>query len=227
MTSKLRLADVLAVGSVGLRTRRLRAGLSALGIAIGIASMVAVLGVSASSQADLLATIDRLGTNLLTVEPGQALLGGDQPVLPITAPPRLQAVDGVEDAAATYAVPGVTVRRNHLIDEADDSGIVVLAADATLPEALGAHPLSGHWLSDAEREYPAVVLGRVAAKRLGISTAGALVHLGERWFTVVGILDTVALDPMLDRAALIGLPAAITSFASPASSALGEPSRWA
>src|SRR5688572_1228215 len=187
MTSKLRAADVLAVGSVGLRTRRLRAALSALGIAIGIASMVAVLGVSASSRADLLATIDRLGTNLLTVEPGQARLGGEQPVLPTTAPARIHTLQGVGEAAATYAVPDVTVRRNHLVEEAAASGLTVLAADATLPDALRAEPLSGHWLTGAEARYPTVVLGSVAAKRLGISTAGPLVYLGERWFTVVGV----------------------------------------
>ena len=77
-------ADVLRTGSIGLRTRRLRAALSAVGIAIGIASMVAVLGISESSRADLLAEIDRLGTNLLRVAPGQSFTG-DQAELPETA----------------------------------------------------------------------------------------------------------------------------------------------
>ena len=64
-----------ASASVGLRTRRLRAALSALGIAIGVGAMVAVLGLSASSQAALLAEIDPLGTNLLTVQNGESLGG--------------------------------------------------------------------------------------------------------------------------------------------------------
>ena len=72
---RLRPADLARVASVGLRTRRLRAALSALGIAIGVGAMVAVLGLSASSQAGLLAEIDRLGTNLLTVENGDSLIG--------------------------------------------------------------------------------------------------------------------------------------------------------
>ena len=71
------VGDVLRTGSIGLRTRRLRAALSAVGIAIGIASMVAVLGISESSRADLLAEIDRLGTNLLRVAPGQSFTGED------------------------------------------------------------------------------------------------------------------------------------------------------
>jgi len=73
---RLRPDDWLRVASVGLRARPLRAALSALGIAIGTAAIVAVLGLSSSSQAGLIAQIDRLGTNLLTVEPGQALTGG-------------------------------------------------------------------------------------------------------------------------------------------------------
>ena len=213
MKSRLRVRDVLLVGSVGLRTRRLRAALSALGIAIGIASLVAVLGVSASSQADLLATIDRLGTNLLTAGPGQSLFG-DAAVLPETATRRVAAIDGVERASATYQVPGVTVRRNQLIDPADDSGITVHAADRALPDTLGATTLSGHFLTPAEERYPAVVLGRVAAKRLGISSVAGSpqVYLGDRWFTVAGILDTAELDPMIDRSALIGLPEAESAF---------------
>src|SRR5438445_11473826 len=73
---RLRLKDGLRVASVGLRARPLRAALSALGIAIGTAAIVGVLGLSSSSQAGLLAEIDRLGTNLLTVEAGQSLGGG-------------------------------------------------------------------------------------------------------------------------------------------------------
>jgi putative ABC transport system permease protein len=208
-SSRLRPADVLHVGSVGLRTRRVRAALSALGIAIGIASMVAVLGVSASSQADLLATIDRLGTNLLTVEPGQSFIG-EQSELPTTAAARVSAMPGVERSAAVYQLPGVTVRRNQLVDPADDSGITVYAGDRALPVALGAEMGFGHYLSAAEQQFPAVVLGKIAAERLGVSSLDGdpQVLLGGQWFAVVGILDTVTLDPAIDRAALVGLPEA-------------------
>ncbi len=221
MTSRLRPADVLGVGALGLRTRRLRAALSALGVAIGIASLVAVLGVSASSQADLLATIDALGTNLLTAGPGQSLFG-DAAVLPDTATRRVAAIGGVQRASATYLLAGVTVRRNQLIDPQDDSGITVHAADRTLPDTLGATVLSGRFLTPAEERYPAVVLGKVAARRLGISSVqgGPQVYLGDRWFTVVGILDTAVLDPMIDRSALIGLPEAESAF-----SVEGSPSK--
>ncbi len=211
--SRLRPRDVLAVGSIGLRTRRMRAALSALGIAIGIASMVAVLGISASSQADLLATIDRLGTNLLTVTPGQSFFG-DEATLPKTSRARVASMPDVDASASTYAVSGATVRRNRLVDEQETSGINVLASDLKLPETLGAKLLSGSYLTGASAQFPAVVLGRVAAQRLGISNVegSPQVWIGDRYWTVVGILDTVTLDGAIDRAALIGLPIATKLF---------------
>jgi putative ABC transport system permease protein len=211
--SRLLARDVLAVGSVGLRSRRLRAALSALGIAIGIASMVAVLGISASGQADLLATIDRLGTNLLSVTPGRSFFG-EQAELPKTAQARLTSMPGVQTTAATYTASGETVRRNALVDENNTSGIAVQATDRQLPATLRMTMASGHFLTAAEERYPTVVLGSVAANRLGIPDLQATpqVYIGDRYFTVVGILDDVPLDSGIDRAALIGLPVAQRLF---------------
>jgi putative ABC transport system permease protein len=144
--SRLLARDVLAIGSIGLRTRRLRAALSALGVAIGIASMVAVLGISASSQAELLATIDRLGTSLLTLQAGDSFFG-EESKLPQTARARIAALDGVQETAAVYAIGGATVRRNSLVDEGDTSGITVQAADRGLPRALSARLRSGRFLN--------------------------------------------------------------------------------
>src|SRR6059058_395748 len=97
---RLEWRDWLRVASVGLRTRRVRAALSALGIAIGTAAIVAVLGLSSSSQAGLLAEIDRLGTNLLTVEAGQSLTG-QEAELPVEAPGRITLLDHVDRLAHT------------------------------------------------------------------------------------------------------------------------------
>src|SRR5688572_33440332 len=94
-SGRLSPGDGLRVATVGLRSRPLRAALSALGIAIGTAAIVAVLGLSASSQAGLLAEIDRLGTNMLTVEAGERLAGGEA-TLPLEAPARISHVDGVK-----------------------------------------------------------------------------------------------------------------------------------
>jgi putative ABC transport system permease protein len=204
--SRLLPADVLRVGASGLRARRLRAALSALGVAIGIASMVAVLGVSESSKADLLAALDRLGTNLLEVAPGQTF-GGEEATLPEEAPAMVRHLASVEQASATELLDA-TVRRTDYIDEAETGGIVVLAADTGLARTLGAQVRRGAFLNAATANYPAVVLGSVAAERLGIARPGVNVWLGERWFTVVGILAPVTLDPDLDSAALVGFDVA-------------------
>ena len=212
--SRLLPRDILAVGSIGLRTRKLRAVLSALGVAIGIASMVAVLGISASSQEELLATIDRLGTNLLTVEPGQSFVGGGDSQLPVEARPKVAALNGVESASALYTVDGATVQRSNYVDEGNRNGITVYGADANLPQALSASVASGSFLSAATQDFPTVVLGAVAAQRLGLTTVAddPQVWIGDRYYEVVGILGTVTLDSAIDRAALIGLPVAQEQF---------------
>jgi putative ABC transport system permease protein len=209
-SSRLLPADVLRVGGVGLRTRRLRAGLSALGIAIGIAAMVAVLGISESSKSDLIATLDRLGTNLLRVAPGQTIFG-EEAELPEKARPMIGRISPVESVSAVEQVEA-TVRRTSYIPEEETGGISVMAADLKLLTTLGATVRRGMYLNAATARYPAVVLGSKAAKRLGIDRPGVKVWLGEQWFGVVGILDPVELAPDLDSAALIGLPIAKQLF---------------
>jgi putative ABC transport system permease protein len=208
--SRLQPADVLRVGGVGLRTRRLRAALSALGIAIGIAAMVAVLGISESSKSDLIATLDRLGTNLLRVAPGQTIFGEDAK-LPKQARGMIGRIRPVESVSAVESVDA-TVRRTGYIPEEETGGISVMAADLQLLTTLGATVRLGNYLNAATARYPAVVLGSDAAERLGITRAGVNVWIGDGWFTVVGILDPVELDPNLDSGALIGLPIAKRLF---------------
>jgi putative ABC transport system permease protein len=208
--SRLLPADVARTGGVGLRTRPLRAALSALGIAIGIAAMVAVLGISESSKSDLIATLDRLGTNLLKVAPGQTVFGEDAQ-LPEQAGQMIARIGPVESVSAVERVDA-TVRRTSYIPEEETRGIGVMAADLDLLTTMGATVRRGEYLDAATARYPAVVLGSTAAERLGIDRAGVNVWLGERWFTVVGILDPVELDPDLDTAALIGLPIAEELF---------------
>jgi putative ABC transport system permease protein len=203
---RLGLRDLLAAAGTGLRTRRLRAALSALGIAIGIAAMVAVLGISESSRADLLAQLDTLGTNLLRVTPGETFFGAEAK-LPKESPAMLRRVGPVERVAATGNTDA-TVRRSDLIPEVETGGISVLAADPALLGTLGGELSDGRFLNRATARYPAVVLGAKAAERLGVTGAGRQVWLGGRWFTVVGILRPVTLAPEIDRAALVGFPAA-------------------
>src|SRR5580698_8101563 len=97
---KLRPSDLARLATVGLRTRKLRAGLSALGIAIGVAAIVAVLGLSSSASAGLLKEISALGTNLLVVENGQTLTGAAAD-LPAAAPAMIVRIGGVTQVQET------------------------------------------------------------------------------------------------------------------------------
>jgi putative ABC transport system permease protein len=208
--SRLTPRDVLRVGSLGLVSRRLRAALSVVGIAIGIAALVAVLGISESSRADLLAQLDSLGTNLLTAAPGQSFLG-EAATLPDEATAMMGRIGPVEEVSS-LATLGGTVRRSELIDEDETGGIGVYAADTNLLGTVGGTMESGSFLSGATARYPTVVLGSVAADRLGISATGVQVVIDGARYTVVGIMDALPLAPDLDRAALIGWPQATEAF---------------
>ena len=201
--------DVARVGAAGLRARPARVVLSALGIAIGIAAMVAVVGISTSSRADLDRQLDALGTNLLTVGPGQDLFGEDSH-LPAEAPGMIAAIGPVESVAATGLVGDARVYRNDRVPAGESGGLAVTAAEPGLLDTVGATVASGAFLDGATSAYPAVVLGATAADALGVGAAGAdqQVWLGDHWFTVTGVLGPVPLAPELDTAALVGWPVA-------------------
>jgi putative ABC transport system permease protein len=208
----MRAADVPRVGAIGLRSRRARTALTALGIAIGIAAMVAVVGISSSSRADLLAQLDQLGTNLLQVQPGNNVFG-DKVNLPATAPGMIRRIAPVQSAAETRTV-ATTVRRSDRIPTEETGGIAVVATEPQLLPTIGAHVRTGRFLNSASASYPAVVLGSQAAARLGITNLDGtpLVYIGGHWFDVVGILDPIPLAPDLDRSVLIGYPIAKQLF---------------
>jgi putative ABC transport system permease protein len=183
--------------------------LSALGIAIGIAAMIAVVGISSSSRVELDRKLAALGTNLLTVAPGNTLLGKNA-TLPTESVSMISRIGPVNQVAATGKVPDANVYRSDRIPTGQTGGISVQAANADLPRTVGTTLANGTWLNAATARYPATVLGSATARRLGIPTAGEniQVYLGGTWFTVIGILNPVPLAPELDSAALIGWPAA-------------------
>ena len=204
--SRLHPADIGRISSVGLRSRMTRAVLSALGIAIGIASMVAVLGLSDSSKSELIATLDRLGTNLLTVQAGEGI-GRGAGELPETAAAMIARIEPVEETAAVADVDA-NVYRTDLMPEDRTNGLSVQAVDLALLDTLAGTLAAGKWFDQASASYPITVLGSVAAQRLGVTDLPAQVWLGDRWFIVIGLLDAFELSPDLDRAALVGFTAA-------------------
>ncbi len=205
---KLRPSDLARVASVGLRTRRLRAGLSALGIAIGVAAIVAVLGLSSSSQAGLLAEIERLGTNLLTVTNGQSF-AGKTAELPLVAPAMIARINPVETVAETGKVTG-NVYRSPLIPSVETNALSIQAASLSLPHTLGIAIVQGHYLNTATAQEPAAVLGSAAAQRLGIDQIypGERIWAADQWLYLVGILGPSVLAPEIESSVLVGFKAA-------------------
>jgi len=205
--STLRAADLLPISTLGLRSRKLRALLSGVGIAIGIASIVAVLGVTRSSESHLLAQIDQLGTNLLTVVNGEDS-SGNEAELPTSATPMIRLVQHVQSVAPTVQITNANVYRNDHVPTGQAGGLAVRACDASLLTTLDGSLLIGSFLDGGATN--ATVLGYDAATTLGVTDTGARsqVWLGDRWFTVVGILKPVPLAPEIDRSALVSFPVA-------------------
>lgn len=202
--------DLLRTSLIGIRARKVRAALSVLGIGIGVAAIVCVLGISSSSAADLQHQLGTLGTNLLTVQPRTGI-GGQASTLPLPAESMVTRAPYVTQVSAVEDLPGV-VLRNRLISPIRSGGIQIKAARPDLLEVLRGNVARGRFLNGAIDRYPVTVLGAVAAQRLGVSGPGAAVWLGGRTFTVAGVLAPLPLAPDIDRSALIGFAEARTAF---------------
>jgi putative ABC transport system permease protein len=206
---RLALSDLLGLGLLGLRTRKARAALSALGIAIGIATMIVVTGIPASSQAQLMRELSALGTNMLEV---RAMPDQDPPVLLPEASVGMVKRIGPVTRASAVANTHTVVRRSDRTDPADNSGLTVLASRLDLLPAINARMLQGQWLNAATSQFPTAVLGSVSAARLGVTGTGGQLMIDDRWFTVIGILAATPLLPEIDRSVLIGWPAAVSEL---------------
>ncbi|MDT4995625.1 MAG: putative transport system permease protein [Actinoplanes sp.] len=211
---RLALLDLLGLGLMGLRTRPARAMLSALGIAIGIATMIVVTGIPASSHAELRTELTALGTN--TLQATQNPNADDSVRLPESAVSMVRRISPVT-AVSAVANTHTFVRRNDRLDPQDGAGLTVLAGQLDLLPTIGAEVRSGRWLTAATAAFPTVVLGAVAATRLGITDLPSgrpapEVVIADHAFIVVGILATSRLHPDIDRSVLVGWAAARTQL---------------
>jgi putative ABC transport system permease protein len=200
--------DIVRLAAYGLRARPLRVVLSALGIAIGIAAMISVVGISTSSRAQLNQLLSELGTNLLSASPGTSMFG-EAATMPPESVAMIGRIPEVEAVSAIGQLADAKLYRNDHIPVSQSGGLAVFAASLDLLDTISGEIAAGSWLNAATASYPAVVLGSRAAARLGIghNLIGQPIWLGRRWFTVIGILEPVSLVPSLDLCALIGWPA--------------------
>ncbi|MEM9467700.1 MAG: FtsX-like permease family protein [Actinomycetota bacterium] len=206
--SRLRFGDIFRVGASGPRARKMRTVLSALGVSIGIAALVGVLGLSESSKSALLEEIAKLGTNLLTIEAGSGFGAGDSE-LPPTSVAAINRIPTVTNAAAVWDVEA-NVLKNEFVDEGLTGGINVVATETGLVDTLNGAVVEGVFLDEATSAYPAAVLGSVTAERLAIRSLDqpTFVLIGDHYVEVIGILDEFPLAADLDRSVMIGHEAA-------------------
>jgi putative ABC transport system permease protein len=211
---RLAFLDVLALGRLGIRTRKARTVLSALGISLGVATMIVVTAIPASSQRALLTKLSALGTNTLKVQPPP---GQDPPVVLPTEAPAMVGRIGPVTAVSAVANTNAEVHRSDRSDPADYAGLSVLAAKDNLLNLINGHVSSGHFLTRGTDAFPTAVLGSVAATRLGFThlepgSQAPQIYVGHSWFTVVGVLATTPLAPDIDRSVLVGWDAARTEL---------------
>ncbi|MEU9505956.1 ABC transporter permease [Micromonospora sp. NPDC048170] len=201
---RIRVRDLLDDATAGTWARPLRTILSSIGIAIGIAALVAITGVAGSNKAQYLNELDRMGANLLTVEPGKDTNDKTVP-LPATAPEMIERIAPVTNAAAVFAVPN-TVRayRTDHVPTNQTRGLLVQAAGPGLPAAIDADLAWGQWFSNASRILPTVVLGSQAAATLGIAHPGQRIWVADQWHSVIGVLQPVVLAEGIDHAVFLG-----------------------
>ncbi|MFZ0324789.1 MAG: ABC transporter permease [Actinomycetes bacterium] len=203
LPSHVRPGDMVGLAVVGLRSRRTRTLLTAAGIAVGIAALVAVLGISASSRADLLDRLDALGTNRLQVQAGNSV-GGGSAALDDDAISMIRRIGPVESASGVTSVSG-TVRRSPYVDAGEGGGIGIEATDPGLLRALGGSMAAGRFLDGAGAKVTTVVLGSDAATTLGVTDlrGDPMVYLDDMWFTVTGIMKPIPLFSNLDSSAFV------------------------
>lgn len=200
LRSRLLPLDLFALATVGIRTRQLRALMSAISIAIGVAMLVLVTAVPASSRAALDEQLSALGADLLRVDPIQS--GDTVRTLP---PDSLAMLDriGPVTATALAANTHVDVRSNDRRPLADGA-LTVLAIQGDLLSLVRASVAHGRFLEGDPQ--PTVVLGSEAASRLGLDPLPArpvIIDIAGVGFTVVGVLHPTPLSPDLQSSVMV------------------------
>jgi putative ABC transport system permease protein len=194
--------DVLATATLGPRTRLVRATLSALGIAIGIAALVALLGIPASQKAQSEADYEAMGANLITVFPGTNQQDQSKITIPLTAPVMVDAIGPVKATLTLYEIPDVGVFRTDAIPSGQTGGITAAIPQGDLLTTLNIGLAQGRWFDPGLLELPTVVLGDAAARRLDAGV-GNRIWIDRQWWAVIGVLEPLELAEQLDSTAFL------------------------
>jgi putative ABC transport system permease protein len=175
-----------------LRTSRVRAALTMLGVIIGVASVVALVGVGQGTTSGITSRLAGLGTNLLTVNPRNGSAGLTlSDVSAVAAIPNIAAVAPELQRSGTVAVGRETATTS------------IIGTNASYPQVRAYEVWQGTFLTDASvaDKLRVVVLGSTVADnlKLGAQAVGTDITINGLPFRVIGILQpkggTGAQDP--------------------------------
>jgi putative ABC transport system permease protein len=208
--------DLLGVAAAGLTARKGRTFLLLLGPLIGVAAMVAAIGLTDSAKGDLKTKLAQLGTDLIVVDAAGAFGSSETPTLPEDAAQRAARLSTVDRVSAVAELSGIVTSPHRGAESYYQSfPVPVLAADAALPAVLEVGLRSGRWLDAADEATAAraAVIGSGLAREYAYLRGEIrTIRLGDTDYGVVGVLDRAELRPELDEAVFIPLATAERDF---------------
>src|SRR6187401_804751 len=180
------IRELLRLSLSRLRTSRLRAFLTMLGVIIGVASVVALVGVSQGTTSRITDQLDQLGTNLLTISPTTMSSDGSTSL----------SLEDAEAIAELESVAGVApeVSTSATVSAGDESTeTTIIGTTEAYAEVRAFDIWQGTFLTDVaiERGLRVAVLGASTAEDLGLDddSLGTEISIGGIPFTVVGIFQ--------------------------------------
>jgi putative ABC transport system permease protein len=200
--SKMELRDLVSEAAAGLMARPARVGLTVLGTVIGVAALVATMGLSKTAGNQIVGRFDAVAATDVVVTPvpaAQRSGGGAQNVIPWDAEARMRRLNGVAEAGtlAEVNVRGALVRSVPINDPLGNSEIQlpVRAASPGLWRAVRADLVAGRFpdKGHSARGDRVAVLGINAARRLGITNLDQqpAIFVGDRLYQVIGLVGGV------------------------------------
>ena len=219
MAQGFTLRDLLAESLEGVGARPSRLIITLLGTVLGIASLVATMGLAQTTAGQIAKSFDLLQATRVTVEPGTAEgRGGPERVtvaLPWNSVERVEGLVGVQTAALYAEVsPTPEVAAVQVVDPAEAAVAPppVVAASPELLDVVAGTLTTGRFFDAGHnaRGDRVVVLGKEAAERLGINRVSGqpAVYIGGRAYSVIGILDAVGVRDNLLRSAIVPIETA-------------------
>ncbi len=180
------LVDLVRLAFSRLRTGRLRAALTMLGVIIGVASVVALVGVGQGTTSNITERLSSLGTNLLTISAAGAA-GGAESTLTLGDSEALAGIDGIAGVAPESQAQAVVAADG----ETTTTSIIGTTADYAAVRAFDLW--QGTFLTDVavERDLRVAVLGATTADDLGLdeTSLGTEITIGGLPFKLIGILQ--------------------------------------